>query len=162
MTKETKNSTIKLENVYFERINTPAFQSLLHKSPFESPRPRYWLGKIIDKITRESKYYFDAKRDLIDKFSKKHTEDGEEKDKKGEVTKEWKKGDAMARPDGSAIFEDTGAFVGALRELQEMEIDLKEPRIDVDEAPDVPLEEMMLLIPLLVKDIKFREEKKGK
>ena len=149
MTKETKNSTIKLENVYFERINTPAFQSLLHKSPFESPRPRYWLGKIIDKITRESKYYFDAKRDLIDKFSKKHIEDGAE----------WKKGDAMARPDGSAIFEDTKAFVEALRELQEMVIDLKEPRIEVDEAPDVALEEMMLLIPLLVEDIKFKEKK---
>ena len=150
MTKETKNSTIKLENVYFERINTPAFQSLLHKSPFESPRPRYWLGKIIDKITRESKYYFDAKRDLIDKFSKKHTEDGTD----------WKKGDAMARPDGSAILEDTNAFIKELRELQEMVIDLKEPRIDVDEAPDVPLEEMMLLIPLLVEDIKFKKEEK--
>ena len=159
MTQKTKNNTIKLENGYFERINTPAFQSLLHKSPFKDTRSRYWLGKILDKITRESKYYFATKRDLVEKFSKTHVEDGEEKDKKGEVTKGWKKGDVMSRPDGSAIFEDTKTFVEALRELQEMVIDLKEPRIEVDEAPDVALEEMMLLIPLLVEDIKFKEKK---
>jgi len=157
-----KNDTIVLENAYFERINSPAFQSLLHKSPFEDTTPRYWLGKILNKIIRESKYYLDAKNELIKKFSEKYEEDGEEKDEKGKVIRRWKKGDPKTRPDGSAVWEDMNGFMAELRKLQEIEIDLKEPRIKIDEAPDVPLEEMMLLIPLLEEKSSFKERKKGK
>lgn len=160
-----KSDTIMLENGYFERINSAAFQSLLKKSPFEDTRPRYWLGKILDKIVRESKYYFDAKRDLIKKFSIKHEKDGEEKDTKGKVIRKWKKGDpeeiAVGSDSGTRL-EDPEGFRMALRELQEVEIDLKEPRIKVDEAPDVPLEEMMLLVPLLEEKKDFKKKEKSK
>ena len=150
--------TIKLENGYFERINLPAFQSLLKKSPFESTKPRYWLAKILDKITRESKYYFDAKRDLIEEYAVKYEEDGETKNKDGKVINKWKKGDPITHPNGGTELKDGEAFNKALRDLQEVEIDLKEPRIKVDEAPDVPIEEMMILLPLLMEDIPFKEE----
>ncbi len=163
--KQTKPKTenIKINNAYFEKMSGEVFQGLIKKNGFEAVKPRYWVSKALAKIEGESKHYLKNKQDLVDKHAIKHEEDGERKDEKSKkVIQKWKKGDPIVLPNGSVQFEDGNVFLKELKELQEIKIDIKIPRVQFDEPPDVTIEEGMLLMPILEDKTEFTEKKEKK
>ena len=140
---------IKILNSYFERVNTPTFQSMMKKDIFKEVKARYWLGKALDRVQQESKRYFIEKQRLITQHSKRHTKAGEERDPRGVVTKRWKKGDTVTLPSGEPEWEDFDAFVKDLGELQGIEVDLGMSKVQFTEPPDLPVGEIILILPLI-------------
>ena len=145
-------TTIKLKNSYFEGIVAPgpngqarlapAFQSLLVKNIFPGEfKPRYWLGRILDKIIQEANAYQKIKGTLIREHAKKYDKD--------EGTR--KKGDPIFLDNGQPDWIDFDAYLAEFKELQEIEVDLgiRPIAFDPEKGPDAVGQEMLLLIPLL-------------
>ena len=140
---------IKILNSYFEKVNTPTFQSMMKKDIFKEVKSRYWLGKALDKVQQESKRYFIEKQKLIRQYSKKYTTDGRDKSEDGRMIKRWNKGDPMVLSSGEPIWEDFDSFIKDLGELQEIKIDLGMKKVEFTEPPDLPVGEIMLILPLI-------------
>ncbi len=147
---EGKKSKIEITNLYIENSNqSPIFQNLVKKSfPVKTS---YWLSKAFEHLRRESKIYFEEKKKLIEKHALRHTQEGEEKDGKGKVIRRWKEGDVQADASGNVTITDVEEFQKGIRELQEIKITLGVNRIklDLDKAPDLTVEEMTFLLPLI-------------
>lgn len=123
---------IKITNSYFERINNPAFQELL-KKPFPV-KTAYWLGRVVEKLRQVAGHYFEAKQRLIEKYAEKGPDGKTSLDKNGFLK-----------------ITDFDNFVNELQELQKIEIELRfNPiKLDLDKAPDLTVEEMGILLPLI-------------
>ena len=139
---------IKIPNSYFERVNTPTFQSMMKKDIFKEVKARYWLGKALDRVEQESRRYFKEKQKLITQYAKKHTKAGKE-ERNGQMIKRWNKGDPITLPSGEPDWENFDAFVKDLGELQEIEIDLGMKKVEFTDPPDLPVGEIMLILPLI-------------
>ena len=143
-----KRNPIKLKNGYFELVNTRLFQALIAKEVFEETKPRYWLGRALDKVHQESKHYFDAKQEIVKKYALKHTEDGEEL-VQGKVVRKWKKDDPVTFSGGVPEWDDFDGFTKELAELQDIEIELDMNRVKFETYPNVTVQENTFLNPLL-------------
>lgn len=177
-TKDKKiQETIKVKNSYFEGcfrigprgqpIFSPAFQGLLNKNIFpEEFKPRYWLGRALDRITQEINSYVKAKQSLVRIHTKKHEKAGERKNPDGSLTR-WKKGDPVLLENGEPDWIDYEAYINETNQLMEIEVDLGICRIafDPDKGPDAIGQEMLLLLPLLeekIQDISVPAKKNEK
>jgi len=145
-------TTIHLKNSYFEGIVAPgpngqarlapAFQSLLDKNIFPGEfKPRYWLGRVFDKIIQEANAYQKIKGKLIREHTKKYDKD----------EGAHKKGDPIFLENGQPDWIDAKKFAAEFTELQEIEVDLgiRPIEFDAEKGPDAVGKEMILLIPLL-------------
>lgn len=124
---------IKLTNLQIENIVTnSAVQTATKKSlPVKTS---YWLAKILDKVSKEYKYFMDAKIELGKKYGKK--------DEKGEVI--------IDKATGNINIEDFTGFQTALKELLELEIEIDiDPITLPEENLTFTVEEMLVLLPLV-------------
>jgi hypothetical protein len=146
-----KRPSIIVKNIYFEKANpgNSTFQRLLQKDIFKDPIMRYWLARALDHVGQLSKVYLEERARIAKKYSRKYDEDGEQKDRDGKVIHKWKKGDSITFPDGSVAIDDADAFREDLNKLQEEEVDLGIPQIKFNELINLPIEEEMLIIPLM-------------
>jgi len=169
--KKTGNeNTIRLKNSYFEALivkepeREPAysrpFQALLTKNVFPGEyTPRYWLGRVFDKIFQELNAYQKEKQNILKLHVKKHEKDGQtvikkpphNRRKSDGVTRKWKKGDPIFLDNGQPDWIDFEAYLKEFTELQEIEVDLgiRPIAFDPEKGPDAVGQEMLLLIPLL-------------
>jgi len=169
--KKTGNeNTIRLKNSYFEGLIIPGpnrqpmfsgpFQSLLEKNIFPGEfKPRYWLGRVFDRIIQEMNQYLEIKQKLIRQHTKKYEKDGEietgnlklETGKSQPATRKVKKGDPIFLDNGNPDWIDFEAYLKEFNELQEIEVDLgiRPITFDPEKGPDAVGQEMLLLIPLL-------------
>ena len=169
--------TIHLKNSYFESlimagpnrqpISSKPFQSILEKNIFPGEfKPRYWLGRVFDKIIQEMNKYLEIKQKLIKDHTKKYEKDGEvetgnSKLETGKLnpeplnreprTRKVKKGDPIFLDNGQPDWIDFELYLKEFNELQEIEIDLgiRPIAFDPEKGPDAVGQEMLLLIPLL-------------
>ena len=130
---ETDN-TIIITNRYLEMaLNSPIFGQLRQKRfPVKAG---YWLARSFDKIIQLAKVYQEEKKKLLEKYSK-------EKDEQGNLKVE---------SDGSILLEDPEEFAKEFEELLSIEINLgvNKIKVDFDKFPDLTIDEMELLLPLL-------------
>jgi len=122
---------IKIKNVYFEQISGPLFAGLLKK---EWPiKTAYQLARIAERLQVEAKPYFSSKDKLIQKFGRK--------DKDGKV---------VPNKDGMVAIEDIMGFNAKIKELQEIEIEIPLPKVDLSLIEDIKVsaEEMILMNPI--------------
>ena len=143
--------TIKITNAYLDTmINSPIIQTIT-KKPF-SAKTSYWLARAFDKLQREAKIYLAERQKLIEKYAKKHEEDGEER-RDGKVINSWKKGDMVS--DGQSVsLTNMKEFTREINELTEIEIDIgiNKIKFDLEKEPACTIEEMALLLPLMEVD----------
>jgi len=161
-------TTIRLKNRYFESLIIQGpnrqpmfsrpFQSLLEKNIFPGEfKPRYWLGRVFDKIIQEINQYQEIKQKLIKEHIKKYDADGEHKNIQPRTvnrepgTIKHKKGDPIFLENGQPDWIDIDAYLAEFNELEEIEVDLgiRPIRFDPEKGPDAVGQEMILLIPLL-------------
>ena len=154
-------TTIHLKNSYFESLmiagpnrqpmSSKPFQSLLEKNIFPGEfKPRYWLGRVFDKIIQEMNKYLEIKQNLIKDHTKKYEKDGKIQNPKSEI-RNVKKGDPIFLGNGQPDWIDFDAYMKDFIELQEIEVDLgiRPIAFDPEKGPDAIGQEMLLLIPLL-------------
>ena len=148
-----EKETIKVKNVYCERLGDNITQQILNRSfPVKTG---YWISRIIEKIRQESKIYFEEK----DKLIKKHEDvkKAEEEKKKGDCDKCGRKGEL---PAGQTLLKDVQIFQKELLELQAIDINLEieKVKVDLDELgkwfkenneKELTIGEMEYLIPFL-------------
>jgi len=148
MSKKAMSEKIKITNGYLDTIaNSPVVQAIVKKS--FTAKTSYWLAKVFDKLQREARIYLAEKQKIIEKYAKRHDEDGAEK-KDGKVIKSWKKGDMVS--DGQSVtLDNVVEFQKEITELTEIEIELGINKIefDLDKEPVCTVEEMGLLMPLV-------------
>ena len=139
---------IKVTNAYLDSIaNNSSFQVIVKKQ--FSAKTSYWLARVFNKLQREAKIYLAEKQKLVEKYAKRHEEDGEEK-KDGKAIKAWKKGDMIG--DGKSVsLNDVEGFTKEINELTEIEIGIGLNRIDfdLDKEANCTVEEMGILLPLI-------------
>lgn len=142
---------IVVKNHYFETANpgNATFQRLIKKQVFKNAVSRYWLSRALTKVGQLAKAYLDVRTEIARNHAQKHDKDGEQKDKEGNVTRSWKKGDPITFPDGSVSIQDTEGFRNDIKALQEEEVDLGVPQVPFNEVLDLPLEEEMIILPLM-------------
>lgn len=152
-TKKEKPSrpNIVVKNRYFETANpgNATFQRLIKKQVFRNAISRYWLSRAFTKVDQLSKAYIDTRAEVARTHAQKHDKDGDQKDKDGNVIRSWKKGDPIAFPDGSVSIQDTEGFRKDINALQEEDIDLGVPQVPFNETLNLPLEEEMIVLPLM-------------
>lgn len=131
-----ENGNIKIDNAYIEVVNSSQVIQGLMKKVFPV-KVSYWLSKAVERIKQEGKPYYEAKQKLAEKYG--------EQDNEGNVI--------PPGPDGSIRLKDTQGFIEELQELQTIEVDLgiKKIKLDMDDpkCPDLSVEEMRLLLPLI-------------
>lgn len=171
----SKDETIKIKHKYFEEIHTvsrkpetrgkpmltPTFESLMDKDVFpEEFKPRYWLSRILDRVTQELNHYLDGKLKLLRKHTVQYEKAGEEK-KDGKVIRKWKKGDIKMNPDGTPVWKDFEAYQKELEEFQDDEVDLgfKPIVCDWSKGPNVTQKEMQIIWPFLAEPQEPQEPK---
>ena len=122
---------IKIKNVYFEQITGPLFAGLLKK---EWPiKTAYQLARIVETLQTEAKPYFAAKDKLIQKFGRKN-----------------KEGKVIPAKNGMVAIGDIAGFNAGIKELQEIEIEISLPKVDLSLIEDIKVsaEEMILMTPI--------------
>ena len=155
--KAQKGEMIKITNEYLDAITTSPVIAVLVKKEFTT-KTSYWLAKIFDKLSSEARIFATEKNKLIEKYALRHEKDGEEREcgadgkekKDGKIIRSWKKGDIVS--DGrSTSLADVRAFAEKLKELTDIEIDIKIKKIefDLDKEVQCTVEEMALLFPLI-------------
>ena len=142
---------IKITPAYLEKLNGSSLLASFSKKSLGN-KVSYQLARIFDALEREAKIYFAQKQKVIEKYAKRHEEDGQQKDENGKVIKSWKKGDIVS--DGQTVaIADIAGFNSAMQELLETEVDLgiEKVRINFDDPKmdQLTIEEMNLLLPLM-------------
>ena len=140
---------------------TPLVKAIIKKS--FTAKTSYWLARVFDEFPGKFKIYLSEQQKLIDKYAKRHDEDGAEREKDkdgnevkgGKVIKSWKKGDMIT--DGQSVsLNNIQEFQREITELTEIEIEVGINKIDfdLDKEPSCTVEEMSLLLPLIeVKEV---------
>lgn len=131
--------TIKITNQYLDTMaNNPVIQTVIKKS--FTAKTSYWLARVFDKLQREVKIYLSERQKLIEKYAKRHNEDG----------KEWKKGDMITNGQTVSLI-NVKEFTKEINELTEIEIEIGINKIefDLEKEPACTIEEMAILLPLL-------------
>ena len=129
---------MKVKNRLFEDLATKNMSTLLAK-PFTATTS-YWLARIFDKVRSESRFYFQQKKKLIEKYAKRRMTDG----------KKWKKGDIIMEGD-NIMLKDSKKFNEELSELLEIEVDLnfEGVKMDLEKEPSLTIDEMTILLPFI-------------
>jgi len=143
--------SIAVQNRYFETANpgNATFQLVIKKQVFRDAVSRYWLSRALARVDQLSKAYHDTRAEIARSYAHKYDKDGEQKDKDENVVRSWKKGDPITFPDGSVSIDDTDGFRKAINALQDEEIDLGVPQVPFNEVLDLPLNEEMIILPLM-------------
>ena len=127
------SDTIKITNEYIEKVvNSPLSMDIKKK---EFPiKTAYWIARCFDKIKKLADTYLEEKKKLINKYAIEKDEQGNAKMQEGMIS-----------------LSDPNKFSEELKELLDIEIDLgiNKIKIDLDKCPNLTLEEMDILLPLI-------------
>jgi len=128
---------MKIQYADIEVASGEDFQSA-RKKTFESKEVSIWLARLSHKLRTEGVPYFEEKQRLIQEHALKHESDGEER-RGNRVVRSWKKGDLVSDERG-VKFRDVPAFLNALADLQQIEIEIADmDRISSDLEASPPL-----------------------
>jgi len=128
---------MKIQYADIEVASGEDFQSA-RKKTFESKEVSIWLARLSHKLRTEGVHYFEEKQRLVQEHALKHESDGEER-RGNRVVRSWKKGDLVSDERG-VKFRDVPAFLNALADLQQIEIEIADmDRISSDLEASPPL-----------------------
>ncbi len=113
-------------------LNSPMFGQTI-KKPFPV-KTSYWLARAVDKIEQEMRTFLKQRQEVIDELAVKG-EDGKPEVKKGMVSFGENAEKAAEKLDGLLDID--------------IELDIKKIVIDPDRCPDLSVEELMLLLPII-------------
>ena len=124
---------MKVSNGYMERVLTSESTKAILARPLPI-KVSYWLAKAMEKMEQEVRVYLQKKQEIIDTYAEKA--DGETK----------------TTPDGGVVFGlNTEKAISEFAELQKIEVELgiDKIKIDLEKMPDLSVQEISLIMPLL-------------
>lgn len=131
---DVRNDNIWVANSYYEKfLVSGSFGEAILKKDFR-PKQAYRLAKLIKLIESGAETYLEIKKSTVDKHAMK--------DEEGKV---------VQNKDNSLTIVDIPAFNKDMQELLEVENDLgvKPIEFDFDQSPDLSIDEMNFLTPLI-------------
>ena len=139
---------MKISMRYFEGMGTEVVQRITGKDL--SNDLMYQIIMWLELCSPHAKAYVKAKQKLIEKYARKHDNDGEEM-KGGKIVRKWKKGDVVTNGDQIEMADMMG-YVESLEELQDRIVEIsgiEKIEVDFNLEPKISGEEMRLLFPIV-------------